>query len=93
MTEETLKAKPKKNLIKRIMDRIERVMDIALCLIRKWWRPLTCVGIAGSMLVHGIILPLMTKSYPDLMGLAAVITAASTAFAVREWGKAKGNCE
>lgn len=73
-----------------IMDRLSRGMDIALCVIRKWWRPLTCVAIAGSMFVHGIILPLMTRSSPDLMGLAALVTAVTGAFAVREWGKIKG---
>jgi len=68
-------------------------MDIVLCLIRKWWRPITCIGIAGSVMVHGIILPLMIKQSPDLTGLAALITAASAAFAVREWGKIKGTAD
>lgn len=76
---------------KTFLQRANRVMDIALCLVRKWWRPITCVGIAGSMMVHGIILPLMTRSSPDLTGLAALVTAVSAAFAVREWGKTKGN--
>lgn len=80
---------PKKPFIKRL----EKIMDIGLCLIRKWWRPLTCLAIAGSMFVHGIILPLTTKSYPDLTGLAALVTAVTAAFAVREWGKAKGNTD
>lgn len=67
-----------------------RAQEIALCLIRKWWRPLTCVGIAGSMIVHGVVLPLLTRSHPDLTGLAALVTACAAAFAVREWGKTKG---
>jgi hypothetical protein len=71
-------------------ERIMRAQEIALCVIRKWWRPLTCVGIAGSMIVHGIALPLMTRSHPDLIGLAALVTACAAAFAVREWGKYKG---
>lgn len=76
-----------------ILGNINKIMDIALCLIRKWWRPVTCVGIAGSVMVHGVILPLMTKMSPDLTGLAALITAATAAFAVREWGKYKGTTE
>ena len=76
-----------------LLQYINKAMDIALCLIRKWWRPITCVGIAGSVLVHGVILPLITKQSSDLTGLAALITAASAAFAVREWGKIKGSAE
>jgi hypothetical protein len=76
-----------------ILQKINKIMDIALCLIRKWWRPITCVGIAGSVMVHGVILPLMTRQSPDLTGLAALITAAAAAFAVREWGKIKGSAE
>jgi hypothetical protein len=72
---------------------IVKMMVVALCLIRKWWRPITCVGIAGSVVVHGVVLPLMTRQSPDLTGLAALITAASAAFAVREWGKHKGTAE
>lgn len=76
-----------------ILQKINRAMDIALCLIRKWWRPITCVGIAGSVIVHGVVLPLIIKQSPDLTGLAALVTAASAAFAVREWGKIKGTAE
>lgn len=64
--------------------------EVALGVIRKWWRPLTCLGIAGSLIVHGIVLPLMTRASPDLTGLAALVTACAAAFAVREWGKIKG---
>ncbi len=67
-----------------------RAQGLALALIRKWWRPLTCLGIAGSMMVHGVVLPLITRTSPDLTGLAALVTACAAAFAVREWGKIKG---
>ena len=73
------------------LQKINAAMDIGLCLIRKWWRPITCVGIAGAMVVHGIIIPLMIMQSPDLTGLAALVTAAAAAFAVREWGKSKGH--
>lgn len=64
--------------------------------IRKWWRPITCVAIAATMFVHGVIVPiylLMCKNqyFSDLVGLAALVTAIAGAFAVREWGKMKGN--
>lgn len=84
-------ATKKKSLGKRIVDGISRVQEVALCVVRKWWRPITAIGIAGSMIVHGIVLPLILMEPPDLMGLAALVTAAAGAFAVREWGKAQGN--
>jgi len=68
---------------------------VALCVIRKWWRPITCIWIAGTMAVHGVILPVlnyfqMGQTGTDLMALAALVTAIAGAFAVREWGKIKG---
>lgn len=79
-----------------LMSRMERVMDIALCLIRKWWRPITCVGIAMTMFVHGIIVPMYrliqgNDTITDLSGLSLLITSIAGTFAVREWGKTKGN--
>lgn len=62
----------------------------ALGFIRRWWRPITCVWLAGTMAVHGVILPLLGKD-TDLTGLSLLVTATAGAFAVREWGKAKGN--
>lgn len=76
-----------------MLQKLNKILDIPLCLIRKWWRPVTCVGIAGSVLVHGIILPLMNNTPAELMSLSALITAATAAFAVREWGKVKGTVE
>lgn len=76
-----------------IISKINSIMNVALCLIRKWWRPITCIGIAGSVIVHGVVLPLMIRESPDLTGLAALITAASAAFAVREWGKIRGTAD
>lgn len=62
----------------------------ALNLIRRWWRPVTCIWIAGTMAVHGVILPMMGKE-TDLTGLSLLVTATAGAFAVREWGKIKAN--
>lgn len=61
--------------------------------IRAWWRPITCVGIAGSVIVHGIYIPIVTGQAVNMAELAALITAATAAFAVREWGKIKGTAE
>ena len=76
--------------MRELLQKLNKIMDVPLCFIRKWWRPVTCVGIAATMWVQGVILPLMNKTAPDLMGLAALVTAVAAAFAVREWGKAKG---
>lgn len=72
-----------------LKERFLAAEKVALCVIRKWWRPITCIWIAGTMAVHGVILPL--KGTPtDLTGLSLLVTATAGAFAVREWGKIKG---
>lgn len=72
-----------------LKQRLLAAEKVALCVIRKWWRPITCIWIAGTMAVHGVILPLMGKD-TDLTGLSLLVTATAGAFAVREWGKIKG---
>lgn len=79
-----------------LKDRLLTFEKTALCVIRKWWRPVTCIWIAGTMAVHGVIAPayvlIATGSLPstDLTGLSLLVTAIAGAFAVREWGKTKG---
>jgi hypothetical protein len=68
---------------------------VILCVVRKWWRPITCLWIAATMAVHGVIVPLfqlITKGEvsTDLTGLSLLVTSIASAFAVREWGKVKG---
>ena len=72
-----------------IKERLKAFEKGALVFIRRWWRPITCVWIAGTMAVHGVILPMQGKE-TDLTGLSLLVTATAGAFAVREWGKAKG---
>lgn len=80
-----------------IKDRLLAFEKTALCIIRKWWRPITCVWIALTMAVHGVIAPayvlITTGQLPatDLTGLSLLVTAIAGAFAVREWGKIKGS--
>lgn len=66
-----------------------------LAVIRRWWRPVTCIGIAATMAVHGVVLPIYKffrdgEMPTDLTGLSLLVTATAGAFAVREWGKIKG---
>ena len=70
-------------------ERIAAFEKAALKFIRRWWRPITCVWIAGTMAVHGVVLPLLGKE-TDLTGLSLLVTATAGAFAVREFGKIKG---
>lgn len=72
-----------------LRERLKAFENGALVFIRKWWRPATCVWIAGTMAVHGVILPLQ-GNVTDLTGLSLLVTATAGAFAIREWGKVKG---
>lgn len=79
-----------------IKQRLLAFEAVALCIIRKWWRPVTCIWIAGTMAVHGVVIPLYMllrhdqMPTTDLTGLSLLVTAIAGAFAVREWGKIKG---
>ena len=72
--------------IKTVFRSFEREI---LRIIRRWWRPVSCIWIAGTIAVHGVILPIMGKE-TDLTGLSLLVTATAGAFAVREFGKIKG---
>ena len=73
-----------------ILKRIERMQEIALCLISKWWRPVTCIGLAGGTIVNLILIPLWTWEMADLTSGAAWITATTAAFGIRTWEKKLG---
>ena len=70
-----------------------KALEVALCFIRKAWRPVTCAAIAGGAVVNLVLIPLATFTVPDMAAAAAYIAAATAAFAVREWGKIKGTVE
>lgn len=78
-----------------LKERLLAAEKVVLCVARKWWRPVTCVWIAATMAVHGVVVPLYMllkhgQAPTDLAALAALVGSISAAFAVREWGKAKG---
>lgn len=75
-----------KSLKSRFLD----LQEMALCLVRKWWRPLVCLGIGGSLIVNGMVIPLLTRTVPDLVGLAALVTAAAPFAWLRTHEKVKG---
>ena len=79
-------------------DRLLAFEKTALCVIRKWWRPVTCLWIAATMAIHGVVIPLYMllrfgQSPTDLTGLSLLVTAIAGAFAVREWAKIKGTAD
>lgn len=73
--------------------RLLRAQDVALCLVRKWWRPITLCGVAAGTFVNLVYLPLRTGQSPNLAEAGAWIAAVSGLSWVREWGKSKGASE
>lgn len=70
--------------------RLIAIQDMALCVVSKWWRPVTCIGIAGGALVNLVIIPLATWTVPDMTAAAAYVAATTAAFGIRTWEKIKG---
>lgn len=77
-------------MLKKIALSIQSVLEFILHFLRKWWRPVTCMWISGSVFVNGIYIPLKSGVPADMIALSALITAAVAAFAVREFAKVKG---
>jgi hypothetical protein len=73
--------------------RLMRVQDVALCICRKWWRPLTCLGLLASAWVNLVVIPWLQRKPIEFDKAALFVTALVAAFAVREWGKAKGSAD
>ena len=69
---------------------ILKAQETALCFVRKWWRPVTCIGIAGGSVVNLIVIPLVNWEVPDLAAAAAYVAAVTAAFGVRAFEKYKG---
>lgn len=72
---------------------LARTQEVLRCAITKWWRPFSCLGFVATIWTQGVVLPLINRQAPDLTGLAALVTSIVAAFAVREWGKARGTAE
>ena len=70
-----------------------RCEKAALGLVQRWWRPVTCIGIAGGGIVNLVIIPLVNWQPADLTQAAAYVAACTAAFAVREVGKAWGTAK
>lgn len=69
---------------------ILQLQEVALCLVKKWWRPMTYIVLGLGTLVNTVIIPLYKMEIVSLAEMAALIAAWSPIIAIREWGKTKG---
>lgn len=70
-----------------------RCQEALLCLVRKWWRPITQIGLCASVWANLVYLPLKKGEPPSLAEAAAYVTAIVAAFGVRAYEKIKGAAE
>ena len=66
-----------------------RWQEIALCFARNWWRPIAQWGLALSVFVNTIYLPIQRGEGVDLGQLALLITSFAPIVAIRAWEKGK----
>lgn len=74
----------------RVKDWLLVKQEQALCLVRKWWRPIMLVGVAVATWVNLVVIPIVKWEVPNLTEAAAWIAACGALQWVREWGKVKG---
>ncbi|MFN3558935.1 MAG: hypothetical protein ACK4UQ_06570 [Brevundimonas sp.] len=66
--------------MKRVLKLLEGVVDVSVCFVKKTWRPTICFMMGLILMTNGVIIPLMNRQVPDLIGLAALV-ATLTPFA------------
>lgn len=76
-----------------LKQRIVRIVDSGICLTRKIWRPLTCLGLLASVWVNLVVLPWRAGKPIEFAPAAAFVSAIVAAFGVREIGKIMGSAE
>lgn len=76
-----------------IKARVLAAQRIALCVVRCWWRPVSCVGLATSVWVNLVVLPWRAGKPIEFAPAAAYVTAIVAAFAIREAGKIWGKSD
>jgi hypothetical protein len=64
--------------------------EVALCLVRKWWRPIICLGLGASLVTNGVVMPLIEGKGADLVGLAALVASVTPFAWLRTQEKVKG---
>lgn len=76
--------------MKRLLKWLEKTVDVAVCFVRKTWRPMICFFMGLVLLTNGVVIPLTTLTVPDLLGLAALIGALAPFAWLRTIEKTKG---
>lgn len=77
----------------KLKARLLAIQDVLLCLVRKWWRPLICIGFLASVWVNLVIIPWLKREPIQFDKASLFVTAIVAAFAVREFGKFKGTAD
>lgn len=70
--------------------RLLRIQETALCLCRKWWRPLAHAGLIGAVWVNLVIIPWRKWEGVELEKAALFVTAIVAALGLRSIEKIKG---
>lgn len=74
----------------RLKAHVLKAQETALCVVRKWWRPVMLIGVAVGTWINLVVIPLVKWEVPNLAEAAAWIAACGALQWVREWGKVKG---
>jgi hypothetical protein len=73
-----------------ILSKIIAAQEMALCLVRKWWRPAGCVTLVVTLLINGVVIPMRSGTVADMTQMAAYAAALTAAFGVRAFEKMNG---
>lgn len=73
----------------KVREWLQDKQKIALCVARNWWRPVAQWGLAASVFVNCIYLPLHKGESISLVDLAALVTSFAPIIMVRAWEKQK----
>ena len=74
-----------------MMPRWAAWIDTSLnCFFNKWWRPIGCAGIVAAIWTNGVIVPILSRTVPDMGALAVFCSTFAALAGIREWAKIKG---
>jgi hypothetical protein len=74
----------------RVKARVLAAQNVALCAIRKWWRPLAHIGLIAAIWVNLVVIPWKKWEVLELEKAALFVTAIVAALGLRSLEKIKG---